>query len=292
MITRATYGSFYQVGSLMQSAAARLQQSQLDAMSLDRLDRVSEHPADASEAIKLDAELDSHLALIDRLQTTQSELVSADNALGEASSLMTSAIEVAVAMATESYGDQDRSAAAEQIAGTLEDLVSLANTSFGGVYIFAGNAITTEPFDADGVYQGSTTAREVPLLEDDTLAIGYTGDEIFNVAGVNPFEALTQLKDALELNDPDLVQAALDPLQDAHDHLIDMRAGYGVAAARVDDLVRVSEDATLTLEGFLGSLKELDPIEAFSKLADAQTVYQAAATTLAQVLQTNIFQYL
>ena len=65
-----------------------------------------------------------------------------------------------------------------------------------------------------------------------------------------------------------------------------------MAAARVDDRVRGSEDATLTLEGFLGSLKELDPIEAFSKLADAQTVYQAAATTMAQVLQTNIFQYL
>ena len=292
MITRATYGSFHQVGSLMQIAAARLQQSQLDAMSLDRLARVSEHPADAAEAVKLDAELAPHQALIDRLQTTQSELVSADAALGEAATLMSAALEVAVAMATESYGDVDRTAAAEQIEGTISDLASLANSSFGGVYLFAGNALTTEPFDDTGVYQGSTTAREIPLLEGDTLTQGYTGDEIFNATGVDPFVALTELKDALDQNDAAAVGSALESLNDAYDHLVDMRAGYGVAAARVDDLVRVSEDAALTLEGFLGSLKELDPIDAFSRLAEAQTIYQAAATTMAQVLQTNIFQYL
>lgn len=292
MITRSTYGSFHQVGFLMQQAAAQLQQTQLDAVTLDRLAKPSNHPADSGQAVQLDAELASHQALIDRLELTHAELATADDALSQAATLLSSAIETAMAMATESYGDQDRSQAAEAIGNTIADMAAVANAKFGSVYVFAGTATTTEPFETDGTYVGGSSARTMPLLGDDTLMVGKTGDEVFKASGVDVFDALGELQTALNNDNAAAVGGCLDTLNLAFDHLVEMRSAFGMAQVRVEDLTQVSEDATLALEGFLGGLKELDAIDAFAKLSQAQTIYQAAATTMSQVLQTNIFQYL
>ena len=292
MITRSTHGAYQQVSLLMQRAATRLQESQLDAAGLDRLRQPSSHPADAARAVQLEAELATHQALTERLGSSASELAAAEGVLGQAASLLTSAIEIAVDMASEPHDAGDRALAAERIEATIADMVTLANTSFGGIYLFSGTAVTTAAFDGDGTYQGASGARSVPLLQSDTLEIGLTGDEIFRASGADVFDTLSSLQAALEANDAGEVGALLDELESAHEHLVDSRAAYGMAQARIEDLSRVSDEATITLKAFLGSLEELDPVDAFSRLAEAQTVYQSAAMTMTQVLQTNIFQYL
>ena len=171
-------------------------------------------------------------------------------------------------------------------------MAGVANAKFGNVYIFAGTQTTTVPFEADGTYVGGSNARTVPLLGEDTLEIGKTGDEVFHDSGADVFDALVELQDALVADDAEAVGGALYTLNLAYDHLVEMRTAFGSAQVRVEDLTTVSEDAAIALDGFLGSLKELDAIETFAKLSEAQAIYQAAATTMSQVLQTNIFQYL
>ena len=295
MITRSTYGTFRQVTELMQSAAVRLQESQLDAATLDRLRNPSEHPVDAAEAMRLEADLAEHEALTDRLLSVTNELATVDGTLGEAASLLVAAKEIAVAMESETVTGVERATAAEEVSALFDSMVSLANTNYNGIYLFAGTAVDTEPFDASGTYQGSSQGRTVPLIGSDTLTISYPGDEIFadpNNANADVFAAMQGLYDALIADDTAAIEDALGALDQSHSYVVSERGSYGAAYSRAEDATWASEEAAVALHGFIGGLTELDMVETFSLMAQAQTIYEAAATTLTTTLQTSIFKYL
>jgi len=292
MITRSTYGTFRQVTEIMQSTALRLQESQLDAATLDRLRHPSDHPLDAAEAMRLDADLAAHEALSDRLVSVTNELATVDGTLGEAATLMVSAKEIAVAMESETISSVERETSAQEVAALLDSLITVANTHYNGIYLFAGTAVDTEPFDDTGTYQGNTTGRIVPLMGSDTMTISYTGDDIFREPTADSIQALQDLYDALIADDTAAIESAMASIDAAHSHLVSMRGTYGAAYSRAEELTYASEEASAALNGFIGTLREMDMVEAFSQLAQAQTLYESAATTLSSVLSTNIFQYI
>jgi flagellar hook-associated protein 3 FlgL len=292
MITRSTYGTFRLVTETMQKAAVNLQEAQLDAATLDRLRNPSDHPMDAAESLRLQADLDEHYALADRLLSVNNELATVDGVLADASSLMVAAKELAVAMESETASATDRETAAEEINSIFASMVTVANTHYNGIYLFAGTSVDTKPFLSDGTYQGGTDGRSIPLMGSDTMTISYTGEEIFSVSGESPFDALADLETALLANDSDGISDAMEKLDAAYGHVVSMRGTYGVAYSRAEELTYASEEAAAALEGFVGTLTEMDMVDAFSQLAQAQTVYESAATTLTAVLGTNIFKYL
>lgn len=292
MITRSTYGTFRMITETMQRAAVNLQEAQLDAATLDRLRNPSDHPLDAAESLRLQADLDEHYALADRLLSVNNELATVDGVLAEATSLMVAAKELAVAMESETSSPTDRETAAEEVAAIFDSMVTVANTHYNGIYLFSGTSVDTKSFLADGTYQGSADGRSIPLMGSDTMTISYTGEEIFGVAGESPFEALSELQTALLADDSQGIADAMDKLDAAHSHVVSMRGTYGVAYSRAQELTYASEEAAAALEGFVGTLTEMDMVSAFSQLSQAQTVYESAATTLSSVLGTNIFKYL
>ncbi len=292
MITRSTYGTFRLVTETMQKAAVDLQEAQLDAATLDRLRNPSDHPLDAAESLRLQADLDEHYALADRLLSVNNELATVDGVLADATTLMISAKELAVAMESETASTENRVTAAEEISAIFASMVSVANTHYNGIYLFSGTSVETKPFLADGTYQGGASGRSIPLMGSDTMTISYTGEAIFGVSGESPFEALAELEAALLADDSDAIADAMDKLDSAYAHVVSMRGTYGVAYSRAEELTYASEEAAAALEGFVGVLTEMDMVDAFSQLSQAQTIYESAATTLTSVLGTSIFKYL
>ena len=292
MITRSTYGTFRLVTETMQKAAVNLQEAQLDAATLDRLRNPSDHPLDAAESLRLQADLDEHYALADRLLSVNNELATVDGVLADATTLLVSAKEIAVAMESETASAADRATAAEEIAAIFDSMVSVANTHYNGIYLFAGTSVDTKPFLDDGTYQGGTAGRTIPLIGSDTMTISYAGEAIFGVQDESPFAALAELEAALLANDSDAISDAMEEIDAAHTHVVSMRGTYGAAYSRAEELTYASEEAAAALEGFVGTLTEMDMVAAFSQLSQAQTVYEAAATTLTSVLGTSIFKYL
>ena len=292
MITRSTSGTLRQMSELMQLAASRLQESQMAAGSLDRLRNIYDHPLDAAQAMRLDADLEEHSALTERLTGVTTELATVDGALAQAANLLIRAKEIAVAMESETVNADERATASVEVDALFESMATVGNTHYNGIYLFAGTAIDTLPFLSDGSYVGGGQGRSVPLLDSETLLISYTGDAIFHEAGADVFQSLDELRTALLADDTAAIETASSNIDAAHDHLVSQRGTYGAAHARVEDLIYASEDATIALEGFIGNLRDLDMVEAFSDLVQAQNTYEAAATTLSTILNTNIFRYL
>jgi len=276
----------------MVNATDRLTNASLDASSLDRLRRPSSHPADAAEVVELRDELEQYRGLEDRLSSAARELSVADSVLDQAEDVLVRASEIAISMASEYWSAEDRSIAAAEVSVLQDSILGAANATYGGVHIFAGTAIDTDPFLADGTYVGSAIERSIPLFGADTLVIGRTGDTVFNQPGEDPFVALENLLTALQNNDATAVQISIDEIDAARAQMVEARVSYGAALSRIEDLTTASQDANTAIQSVLGTLEELDAGEAFSALAQAQTSYEASAATLVQTLQTSIFKYM
>lgn len=57
--------------------------------------------------------------------------------------------------ANEIHSDTSLQAIAKELRGLQKNLVSLANNSIGGQYLFSGTATSVKPIDANGIYQGN-----------------------------------------------------------------------------------------------------------------------------------------
>jgi len=292
MIGRSTFDSFRHVSEMMQRAASQLQEAQIDAATLDRLRNPSDHPLDVAEAMKLEMELGEHDALTDRMLGVSNELLTVDGVLAEVSSLLVRAQEIAIAMESETVNADERETAAIEVDALFDSMISAANTHYNNIYVFGGTAVDTIPFLSTGTYQGASDGRSVPLMGSDTLTVSYPGDEVFRGANGDVFQALEDLAAALRNNDTDAIELAGSGVDSAQSHIISTRGAYGAAHSRTMELTQASEDAAISLQGFIGSLTDLDMLEAFSNLAQAQTSYEAAAAALSTALNTSIFKYL
>jgi len=68
---------------------------------------------------------------------------------------------------------------AQQIQGTTQQLLGLANTSYGQTQIFAGTALVNQAFSSSGTYNGNSTPFTVDVGSGSPVAVSVPGDQLF-----------------------------------------------------------------------------------------------------------------
>ena len=101
------------------------------------------------------AQIDQFLT---NISDAQGKLQAADSALNNAVQVLTTAITVGTEGANGTMSTSDRQALAQQVQGLQQQMLGLANTSYQGVYVFAGTNVTSPPFAQD---QSSRFRRSV-----------------------------------------------------------------------------------------------------------------------------------
>lgn len=177
----------------------------------------TEQPGLISKLRETKGRMDSHLK---RISGVLGSLDFQDGVLGEAQNITQRALELATQGANEIVSVSDRARMAEEVLGLRDQLVSLANSSFEGTYVFGGATDTTPPFSeqlnqlltppATPFYQdpptgaasiryayttvaGATTTRTVDLSDTTSIRINGVGSDIFTGA----VDALERLGRAL-----------------------------------------------------------------------------------------------
>jgi flagellar hook-associated protein 3 FlgL len=85
---------------------------------------------------------------------------------------------------------------------------------------------------------------------------------------------------------------ALNNLDQALGHVLEVRAGVGVRQSQVDNQRNINESFTLQLEDTLSGIQDLDYAEAISRLNLQLTALQAAQQTYVKVQGLSLFNYL
>lgn len=212
----------------------------------------------------------------------------AEFALGEATNLMTSAIETAIQYSTEIYTDEDRLIAAEQVDALRVQMLDRANTEMGGHSVFAGMHTDGPAFDEAGVYQGDARTPSTRVGADVWAPTGYDGEAIFTES----LQALDDLAESLRSGTPDDVADQLGALHDAQDGLILERASVGIDQQNLEDSLFVAESLELMMQVQLDEALAADPFEAYAELAALQTAYESAVQVAASSGTMGLFHFL
>jgi flagellar hook-associated protein 3 FlgL len=104
-----------------------------------RVGSLSDDPTAAAQSILLGSQITRVDAYIQTASTQSSMLQVTDSTLGEAVTQLTSAISLAVQGANGTLNSSNMQAVAQQVAGIRDQILSLANTSYQGRYLFAGS---------------------------------------------------------------------------------------------------------------------------------------------------------
>ena len=187
-------------GSLDQSQLSE-QQSTAELSSGVRVNSLSDDPLAAGENVELLDQMARDDSFTQTSSLLQGQLQVADSALGSVVSQLTQAVSLATSADNGTMNASDLQSISNQIAGIRDEVVSLANTSYQGQYIFGGSQTVTAPFSISNVvspatatYSGDETVNYLETPNGQKIQLNVPGDQIFMTGGTtNVLGVLNQL---------------------------------------------------------------------------------------------------
>lgn len=283
-------------------AALELDQQQqntaLEQLSTGQsVNQLSDNPAAAADVVFTHIESSQDDQYLQNISDLTSQLQTADSALSSAVTAVNQAISLGVEGANGDLTASDQQSIANQVSGILDQVVSLANQTYNGVYLFAGTASTTQPFvlDAtqpDGVqYNGNGGVNSIDISNGNSIAINVPGSQLFTNSNGNLIGSLNALVTALQTNSG--VGTAVTNLQSAFAELSTQRVFYGNALQELSSTqTNLNSDKTQAASQE-NALIGADMAAAATNLSQSTTATNAVLSATNQILSTlNLLDYL
>jgi len=280
------------------AALEQLQQQQINATlqlaSGSSINKPSDNPAGAAQLVKIN-DLSSQVDSFQRsISAISGQFSTADSTLSSVATVLTRAITLGVEGGNGTLSNTDRQAIAVELTGIQSQLLSLANTSYQGQYIFAGTA-TAQPFvldptQASGVrYAGNTGTNNVTIGAGYQLQVNLPGSQIFN-GPADMFLAINDLIASMYSNSG--ISAAVTELGNALTHVSGQQAFYGNALNQTQSQQNYLSTQSVGLSQQQNAVAAADLTAVASRLANDQTAQTAALDAIGRMTQTSLFDYL
>jgi flagellar hook-associated protein 3 FlgL len=167
----------------------QVQSDQIDLFKLQnelstgsRLNQPSDDPSGALQAVSLQNLIAQKQQYQTNLQTNTNYLSASDAALMQVDSIVSNANGIALGAVGSTATDTQRQQAATQLQDSINQLLGLGNTVFGGRYIFSGSATNVKPFVQQGsgvVYQGDPKSIQSYADSGSLFVTNVSGDSAF-----------------------------------------------------------------------------------------------------------------
>jgi flagellar hook-associated protein 3 FlgL len=188
------------VSSLDQVQASE-QQLTSELSSGVRVTSLSTDPVAAGQNVSLLNQIQQDDSFTSSSSLVSGQLQVADSALGSVVTELTSAISLATSANNGTMNSSNVKSISNQISGILDEVLSLANTSYQGNYIFGGTQTSTTPFTlttttspATTSYNGDGNINYLETPSGQKIQLNVSGSQIFLGSGTNSvFGALNNL---------------------------------------------------------------------------------------------------
>jgi flagellar hook-associated protein 3 FlgL len=272
--------------SLMARTMAR---AQLEAASGLRYQKASDDPARTTQVHRVREQAQDVDVFVGNASWATSVHSAADEALSGMSNALAEARQLAVQLGNDTYNDQTRVDSVITGQAVLERVLIFANTNLGGRYIFAGNSYNNEAYDtATGAYLGDAGQPVTEVGNGLTVATGFDGSALLQGGG-DIITAIQDLVTALGTGNADDVRATIDGIDDAVDQLSQARTTIGGQMTRSDDSLEINEGLRVHLGQLESDLTNADSIQAYTRLFEVQTAFEAALAVTASSRGQTLF---
>jgi flagellar hook-associated protein 3 FlgL len=202
--------------SALDDATGREQGLSSQLASGVRISALSDDPVAAGKNVLLLDQIQRDDAFSQTSSLVTGQLQVADSALGGVVAQLNQAISLATSANNGTKNASDLKAIANQLAGILREVESLANSNYQGQYIFAGGKTTTQPFSTSttttpGVttYAGDSDVNYLVTPNGQQIQLNVPGDQIF-LGPSSVFKVLNSLIADFSTGTVNSTQAAQD----------------------------------------------------------------------------------
>ena len=282
------------------AALAQTQKEEQAAMqeisSGRRVNMPSDDPTAAAVLVGNHARADQADQYLRSLASIQGEFQTADSTLNSMVLALQRAITLGVEGGNGTLSDSNRASLVGELQGLQQQMMSLANTSFQGNFIFAGTASRTQPFVVDvtqpsGVrYTGNNGVNQVAIGDGFSVQTNVPGSQLFMSASAGVFQSVGDLMLALQNNAG--IDTAVAGVRAAFDHVTAQRVFYGNVLNQLETQQTFLNDSKLTLSEQENQIGGADLAAAASRLVNAENARNAALAATAKISGNTLFDYL
>ena len=226
-------------------------------------------------------------------------LLAADSALTDLTEILQRGRELAIYGANGTLPEDSLHALAKEVNELVDHAVQVANSTYGGSYIFGGQETTKPPYaiasledgniDAMEPYQGSSLPIIVEVGPGSTLEINVPGDSVFD----NAFAELIELRKHLSAGDTDQISSeTLGKLDDVISQVLRFQAEVGAKGKRLEITQSRLQGLDLNLQTLISKTEDIDVAEAIMMLKMQENAYRLALDTTARIIQPTLMDFL
>ena len=283
---------------------------------------MSEDPASAIKAYGVRTELSRIDLYTANLNDSSASLDEAESALSEINDVASDALAQVMQGTSGSLDDAERGAVADTLRSYQEMILSAANASYAGRYVFGGESFESAPFTVDGsgnlLYNGQdmntgTFGEEHRYVDigiglsyrsdgsvspQSALDVAYSGAHLLGT-GVdsdglsnNLYNLLGQIADKLDSGDLTDMDKYTDKLESTSDNIRMQYVGIGEKSNYIDFFVNRLSSSQTTATSRQYDLESLSIEEGAIMFAEQQTMYNACLQMGTKILQPSLLDYL
>ena len=257
----------------------------------------SDNPAAAAEMVQNTIETGDVDQYTQNVTSVLSTVQSASSALSAVVSSLTQAVSLGTEGANGTNNSSNLQSLASEVQGILTSVVSEANTSVSGAFLFAGTS-NTVPFTADAssstgyTYNGNTDTNSVAIGDSQSIQVNLPGSQIFTNATNNVLGSLSSLATALQSGDSTNIQTATASVSSALSYVSQQQVFYSNTQTQLNAQDSFLQQDTVTLASQQNSLIGVNEAAAATELSQAETDNSAAMAAAARVLPNTLLNYL
>lgn len=227
-----------------------------------------------------------------------STVQTADSSLSSVVTSLTQAITLGTEGANGTLNTANRQAVAQQVQGILTGVISQANLSYQGIYVFGGTANSVAPYAADSTspsgyaYSGNDNVNSVSVGDQLSVQVNLPGSQIFSNSTNDVLGSLAALVTALQSGTTSDIATATTAVSSALSYVGQQRVFYGNAESQLNAQDAYLQKETVNLASQENSLIGVDLAQAATFLSQATVDNNAALAAAAKVLPNTLLNYL
>ena len=264
------------------------QQAELQISTGRSVNEPSDNPTAAALLVENNDQATFNSGYLQSLSAVQGQLSTANSTLSSVVTALQQAISLGVEAGDGTLSASERAAIANELQGIQSQLVSLANTTYEGNYIFAGTNTNAPPYVVDAYrrlpafdYNGNTDVNTVSIGNGYKLAVNQPGSQLFSAPGNDVFLAINNLIQAVQNNSG--VGTAVNAVSAASSYLSAQTVLYGNATDQTQSETTYLNAAQLQISQQQNTLGGADMAAAATNLSQAETDNQATLAAISKL---------
>jgi flagellar hook-associated protein 3 FlgL len=253
-----------------------------------RIQSLQDDPVAVAQSTLLASQIEQDDTFVQTASGEASLMQVADSTLGDVVTQITQALSLAVEGSNGTQNSSENASVAQQVSGILNQVISLANTSYQGQYLFSGSQGSVQPFTLDSsttpatiTYSGDTQVQSVETPSGQKLQVNLPGVSVFGSGSTGVLGALNQLvTDLTNGASTASITTDTDSLTTALGQLSDQRSLLDSSMSQMNSSSTFTQTAESQLEVAQGNLLSANPAVVASQLSSAETQHQALLSVI------------